>query len=100
MLDPKGSQLGNELSPEDLSRMTEEEKRNYEGEQIMRGLGNKCARKGFESMFMAACIMAALYYSGWLNYVLYQMNPSAFESLKEEAEAMAGTASGGASTEL
>ena len=80
MLDPNGSALGKDLPPEALARMSEEEKKEYEAEEIMRGIGNKCLRKSIESLAMAAFVMVVLYYSGGLNYILFKLNPHLFEA--------------------
>ena len=80
MLDPNGTAKGRDLPPEALDRMTDQEKMQYEGEQLMRGMGNKCIRKALESMLMSAIVMGIAYQSGYLNEFMFRLNPELFEA--------------------
>ena len=80
MLDPNGTAKGRDLPPEALDNMTEDEKMQYESEQLMRGMGNKCVRKVLESMLFSAIIMGVAYQTGYLNEFMFRMNPQLFEA--------------------
>mmetsp|Transcript_8756 Transcript_8756/g.12007 ORF Transcript_8756/g.12007 Transcript_8756/m.12007 type:complete len:114 (+) Transcript_8756:398-739(+) len=75
MLDPQGSTIGKTMPPDSFDSMTEEQKQAYEAEQVMRGLGHKCMRKGLESLLMAAVMMLVMYYTGFIDQFLLYMNP-------------------------
>ena len=78
MLDPDGSTLGKDIPMEDIENMTEEERRQYESDLIMRGMGNKCLKKFCETMIYAAVCTSLMYYTGALELMLRQMNPELF----------------------
>ncbi len=64
--------------------MTPEQKQEYEADQIMRGMGNKCCRKVCESLVMAAIMMIGLYYSGGLDMILTKWNPEMAQRMRIE----------------
>ena len=74
-LDPQGSSIGKTLPPDNIENMTEEQKKEYEAEQMMRGLGNKCLRKILESLVLAALMMVFMYYTGMIDQFILYFNP-------------------------
>ena len=75
MLDPTGSAKGKDLPPGDLDLMNEQQRQEYEAEQIMRGMGNKCLKKALESLLFSAVTCAILYQTGALEYAFRKLNP-------------------------
>ena len=63
------------MPAEFLEKMTEEQKKDYENEQIMRGMGNKCLKKACESLCFSAVMMVVLYQTGLLEQYLLYLNP-------------------------
>ena len=78
MLDPDGSALGKDIPAEDIENMTEEEKKQYESDLIMRGMGNSCLRKFWETMLYAGFLTAFMYYTGLADVLLAKINPEMF----------------------
>ena len=61
MLDPDGSAKGHDMPLEEIAKMTEEERARYEGDQMMRQMGNKCLKKMIETAIMAALVTFAMF---------------------------------------
>ena len=79
MLDPTGSAKGRDMPLEDIEKMTDEERGRYEGDQMMRSMGNRCLRKLIETAIMAAVVTCGLYHFGILEWGYKKMNPQLFE---------------------
>ena len=79
MLDPNGSAKGQDIPLEDIQNMTEEERARWEGDQMMRSMGNKCLRKLIETAIMAALLTFAMFQFGFMDIVIKKLNPQLYE---------------------